>query len=133
MPKKVKYAIGLPEEGSIYQQEKPCAILYALDVIGGKWKLPIIWYLAGSESVRFNELRRRVHGITNIMLTKCLRELESSGLVERMQFNEVPPHVEYRLTETGRRLLPALNEIYAWGEALWDSRMGKDGGTGKTR
>ena len=57
----------------------PCPIIHALNLIGGKWKLPVLWHLFDAESVRYNELKRSVVGITNIMLTQCLRELEAAG------------------------------------------------------
>ncbi|WP_308776950.1 helix-turn-helix domain-containing protein [uncultured Bilophila sp.] len=94
----------------------PCPIIHALHLIGGKWKLPVLWHLFDAEPVRYNELKRSVVGITNIMLTQCLRELEASGLVRREDHGEVPPRVEYSLTERGRELLPALRELYKWGE-----------------
>ena len=67
------------------------------------------WFTAG-------ERKRRVPGITNTMLTKSLRELEESGLVERHDAGTIPPKAEYFLTDRGEALLPALNELYAWGE-----------------
>ena len=82
----------------------PCPIIHALNLIGGKWKLPVLWHLFDAESVRYNEL------------TQCLRELEAAGLVRRNDFGEVPPRVEYSLTGRGRELLPALHELYKWGE-----------------
>ena len=95
---------------------KKCPILYALEIIGQKWKLPILWYLHEKENTRYNELKRRIPGITNIMLTKSLRELEEKGLVNRTVYETVPPKVEYSLTQTGKDLLPTLNELYKWGE-----------------
>ena len=65
--------------------------------------------------MRFGELRRNMEGITNTMLTSSLRELERDGLVSRAQFNEIPPHVEYSLTEKGRALLPVFYEMTRWG------------------
>lgn len=93
-----------------------CPILFAMDLVGSKWKLPILWYLHEQEGTRYNELRRRVRGITNTMLTKSLRELESDGIVRREEEDSVPPKVKYYLTEDGEDLLPALNDLYAWGK-----------------
>lgn len=115
--KHIQYAPGLPAE-NIY--EIKCPIIYALDIIGQKWKLPIMWYLFGKETTRYNELKRSVTGITNIMLTKSLRELEEHRLVHRFQHNSVPPKVEYSLTERGKALLPTLNELYTWGEEQYN-------------
>lgn len=95
---------------------KQCPVLYALSIIGQKWKLPILWYLHEKENTRFNELKRRIPGITNMMLTKCLRELEAAGLVNRKQYDVIPPKVEYSLAKRGKELLPTLNELYKWGE-----------------
>lgn len=107
------YPMGTPEDN--LDREK-CPILYALGLVGQKWKLPLLWYLHEKPTTRFNELKRRVPGISNLMLTKSLRELEDAELVLRDQKETVPPHVEYSLTERGEALLPALNELYAWGE-----------------
>ena len=99
----------------LYDDKTECPILHVFRRIGGKWKLPILWHLADQETVRYNELKRSVRGVTNMMLTKCLRELEEYGLVIRRQYNEVPPRVEYSLTNRGKTLLPALEQLYAWG------------------
>lgn len=103
--------------------EKKCPILHALDIIGQKWKLPILWYLHEKENTRYNELKRRITGITNMMLTKSLRELEDDGLVRRIQYDTIPPKVEYSLTDEGLALLPTLNELYKWGEAHMENQQ----------
>ncbi|MDR1713316.1 MAG: helix-turn-helix transcriptional regulator [Coriobacteriales bacterium] len=92
-----------------------CPIRFALDVVGGKWKLPIICALSGDVPQRYGAIRRRLDGITNMMLAQSLKELEVAGLVLREQFNEVPPHVEYSLTPKGRGLLPVIAPLYQWG------------------
>jgi len=98
---------------------KKCPILCAMDVIGSKWKLPIIWYLHEKEKTRFNELKRRISGITHFMLTKSLREMENDGLVVRCEVISEPPKVvEYSLTDFGKELIPTLNELYIWGEKI---------------
>lgn len=109
----IDYEMGTSEENVDRDQ---CPILFALGIVGQKWKLPLLWYLHEKPTTRFNELKRRVPGISNFMLTKSLRELEEDGLVERHQYDEVPPRVEYALTERGESLMPALNGIYKWGE-----------------
>lgn len=99
--------------------EGNCPVIHALNIIGGKWKLPVLWYLANNPNgIRYNELKRRLNGITNIMLTRSLRELEEDGVVTRIQYSDVPPHVEYSLTEQGEKLIPALLTIKEWGENL---------------
>jgi len=79
------------KDKNIYETE--CPILYAMEIIGQKWKLPILWYIADAENqtLRYRELERKVVGITATMLTKCLRELEADKLIRRKQFNTIPP------------------------------------------
>ena len=113
MEEKINYSTKLPDD-NIYDSK--CPIIYALNIVGQKWKLPIMWYLFQNDSTRYNELKRKVNGITNIMLTKSLKELEEKGLVIRTQYDTVPPKVEYSLTKRGKSLLPTLNELYKWGE-----------------
>lgn len=106
----------LPKDENIYETE--CPILYAMEIIGQKWKLPILWYFADAENttLRYKELERKVVGITATMLTKCLRELENDQLIRRTQYNTIPPTVEYSLTERGKTLIPALESIYQWAD-----------------
>ena len=108
--------IPLPKEENIYETE--CPILYAMEIIGQKWKLPILWYIADAENqtLRYRELEKKVVGITATMLTKCLRELEQDGLVTRTKYNTIPPTVEYSLAERGRSLIPALESVYSWAD-----------------
>lgn len=94
-----------------------CPIRRTLNVVGGKWKMFIVLQLFGSERMRFGQLARGVQGITNTMLSNCLRELEHDGIIRREQFNEIPPHVEYSLTETGRTLSSVLLAMANWGLA----------------
>lgn len=108
--------MSLPKGENIY--ETKCPILYAMELIGQKWKLPILWYIADAENqtLRYRELERKVVGITATMLTKCLRELEKDGFITRTQYNTIPPTVEYSLAERGRTLIPALESVYQWAE-----------------
>ena len=96
--------------------EIECPLIYALDIFGQKWKLPIIWYLYENDTTRFNELKRKTKGITNVMLIKSLRELEENNLVIRKQYNTILPKVEYSLSKRDKDLLPVLNELNSWGE-----------------
>jgi DNA-binding HxlR family transcriptional regulator len=92
-----------------------CAVEATLDLIDGKWKGVILFHLqAGTQ--RFGELRRRMPGITQRMLTKQLRALEDDKLVIRKVYAEVPPRVEYRLSEIGESLRPVIDTLRAWGE-----------------
>ena len=92
-----------------------CPIKHTLDIIGGKWKLFIVLQLFGSEQLRFSQLSKNIPGITNQGLSGCLRDLEKDGIILRHQFNEIPPHVEYSLTEKGRTLSNVLLAIADWG------------------
>ena len=91
-----------------------CGLEAALDVIGGKWKVLILWALR-SEAHRFGELRRLVPGISEKMLIQHLKEMESDGIVKRRDFREVPPRVEYALTSFGQSLYAALAPLCEWG------------------
>ena len=106
----------LPKEENIYETE--CPILYAMELIGQKWKLPILWYIADAENqtLRYRELERKVVGITATMLTKCLHESENDNLVSRTVYPTIPPSVEYSLTERGKSLILALESIYNWAD-----------------
>lgn len=85
-----------------------CPVVSLLTILQGKWKFHIIYEMCINNPVRFGELKKSVRRITNTMLTSSLKELEEDGLVSRQQFNEVPPHVEYSLTEKGKALMPVF-------------------------
>ncbi|WNF31367.1 helix-turn-helix domain-containing protein [Streptomyces sp. C11-1] len=91
-----------------------CGIDAAMDVIGGKWKVLILWAL-NEKTCRFGELRRAVPGVTEKVLSSQLRELEDDGIVHREVFAEVPPRVEYSLTPLGFSLNAALEPLGEWG------------------
>lgn len=93
-----------------------CGIGPAFEAVGGKWKAALLWELAAGP-LRFGELKRTVPGVTEKMLIQQLRELERDALITREVFREVPPRVEYALTEWGERLNQALVPIAEWGEA----------------
>lgn len=92
-----------------------CPVETALDVLAGKWKILILWYLR-AETKRFSELQRMLPRITQKMLIQKLRELEEDGIVLRVVYPVVPPKVEYSLTEYGLSLKPILKQLYLWGE-----------------
>ncbi|MEU1217086.1 winged helix-turn-helix transcriptional regulator [Streptomyces sp. NPDC005791] len=92
-----------------------CGIDAALDVLSGKWKGLILWELEAHRVRRFAELRRGLPGVSEKMLTQHLREMEADGLVLRKVYAEVPPRVEYSLTEHGRMLNQALEPLGVWG------------------
>ncbi|KQW83101.1 winged helix-turn-helix transcriptional regulator [Brevundimonas sp. Root1279] len=107
-------------------QAGECVVDAALDLIGGKWKGMIVYQLLSAESLRFNALKRHVGDITQRMLTKQLRELEDAGLVSRTVYAEVPPRVEYRLTQAGRGLAPVVAALRDWGETHLRLRATED-------
>ncbi len=90
-----------------------CPVEGTLDVFGGKWKPLIIWFLR-KKVLRFSELQRKIPGITDVMLTKQLRELEHDGIIKRKVYTQVPPKVEYSLTPLGMTLIPLLNALCDW-------------------
>lgn len=92
-----------------------CPVTSLLLMLQGKWKFQILYELCIKDPIRFGELRKNIAGITNTMLTSSLRELERDGLVSRIQYNEIPPHVEYSLTKMGNDLLPIFYEMTKWG------------------
>lgn len=98
-----------------YDCSAGCPVEAALEVIGGKWKGVTLFHLLQGTK-RFNELQREIGSVTQRMLTKQLRELESAGLVHREVYPVVPPKVEYSLTEKGLTLKPVLSLLKEWGE-----------------
>ncbi len=93
-----------------------CSVEAAISLIDGKWKCVILFQLLRG-TLRFNEIRRRVPGVTQRMLTNQLRELEADGLIVRQVYAEVPPKVEYSLSPLGRSLEPVLLSLKGWGDA----------------
>lgn len=85
-------------------------------VLGGKWKILILWYIATYEVQRFGELMRRIDGISQSTLTKQLRELEADGLIHREIYREIPPKVEYTLTDLGKSFVPILTDMMLWSQ-----------------
>jgi len=99
-----------------HEQYTQCPIEAAMDIIGGKWKGSILFLLLDDKK-RFSDFQKRLTKITQRTLTQQLRDLERDGMVSRQIFPEVPPRVEYSLTEKGRTLAPLLIELKKWGEA----------------
>ncbi|AHF06450.1 winged helix-turn-helix transcriptional regulator [Desulfitobacterium metallireducens] len=91
-----------------------CPLEYAISILGGKWKLQIIWTIYTAKSIRFNQLKQELDGITDMMLTKILKEFVTQNIIIRHQYNEIPPHVEYSLSENGLKLVEALSEVRKW-------------------
>ena len=94
-----------------------CPLEYGLDVFGGKWKSRIICVLAENQVMRYSALRKEMMNITDAVLASTLKELLAHGMVQRKQFDEIPPRVEYCLTEKGQSVLPILQSICHWSGA----------------
>ncbi len=92
-----------------------CPVRYALDIVGGKWKLPILCMLAPGTPTRYSTIKRKLGDVTNMMLSQSLKELEAVGMIRREQYNEVPPRVEYSLTDKGNSIVPILIQFGEWG------------------
>ncbi|HSR18764.1 MAG TPA: winged helix-turn-helix transcriptional regulator [Ignavibacteriaceae bacterium] len=91
------------------------SIVLSLEVIGGKWKMPILWLLK-DDPKRYGELKKLLPGVTHKMLTQQLRELESDEIISRKVYPEVPPKVEYNLTLLGKSVIPVIDLLREWGE-----------------
>jgi DNA-binding HxlR family transcriptional regulator len=97
------------------RKEVRCPAEFTLGMIGGRWKIIILWQLFQGE-MRFSELFRALGGITQKMLTQHLREMEQDGIVDRKVYPQVPPKVEYSLTPLGKSLKPIVDAMCQWGE-----------------
>ncbi len=98
-----------------------CPAERTLDVVGGRWKVPIVWHLADGPK-RFSALQRDVGGVTQKALIQQLRELEADGVVARRVYAQVPPKVEYSLTPLGKSLMPIVLAMCKWGDARMKRR-----------
>lgn len=99
----------------IVTEQGNCPVTPLLIMLQGKWKTQILYELCIYDTVRFGVLKKDLPGITNTMLTNALRDLEADGFINRVQFNEIPPHVEYSFTARGKDLMPIFYEIMKWG------------------
>ncbi len=97
-------------------EDPVCSVDYAFKRIGGKYKGRLIWYLNNRTIMRYGELRKELSDITPKMLTQSLRELEEDNLIVRKVFHQVPPKVEYSLTNVGNELIPFINYLKEWGD-----------------
>ncbi len=111
---KMTYQCDVKKAGDV---EFRCYFQLAMMVIGGKWKPKVLFHLGQNDVVRFGALRRAVFGISEKMLIQSLKELEKDGLVNRKVYRQVPPKVEYSLTEIGQSFVPVLNAMFNWGQS----------------
>lgn len=91
-----------------------CPLEYGLDIFGGKWTARILCVLSSQGTIRYSQLRRDLADVTDAVLSAALKDLISNGMVERIQYNEIPPRVEYSLTDRGRSAIPLLQSICQW-------------------
>ncbi|MBP2646139.1 MAG: transcriptional regulator [Firmicutes bacterium] len=92
-----------------------CPLTYVLSIMGGKWKAIILWHLHNDGVLRYGDLKRRVGSITHKMLSQQLKELVEDKLIYRKEYHQIPPKVEYSLSEKGKTLIPILNTMSEWG------------------
>lgn len=105
---------------------EPCPMKSAMDMLGGRWKIPILCALRKDGPTRYNGLLRRIKGITNTMLASSLKELERDGLVKRVQYQEMPVRVEYSATDACEELMPAFRIIKKWSREVLGKRQFKE-------
>lgn len=98
------------------EKYEKCPMYYTISILGGKWKWVILWKIYEADVIRYNKLRDKLQPIAHKTLSSQLKELENSKLIHREQYNEIPPKVEYWLTEKGKSLIPILKLMYQWGE-----------------
>lgn len=91
-----------------------CPVNSILEIFAGKWNTRVLFELTKADSIRFGSMQKQIGGITNTMLAATLKNLEESGLLIRTQFNEIPPHVEYALSEKGKEIYPIFIEMADW-------------------
>jgi DNA-binding HxlR family transcriptional regulator len=103
------------EKNKTKKSQKACSIKDVLDIIGGKWAMPIIYNLSKGK-LRFKEIERSIEGINTRMLVKELKNLEANGIITRQVFATVPPTVEYALTLKGLKLMPSIRSLHQWGQ-----------------
>ena len=99
----------------ILTEDGNCPVTPLLVMLQGRWKSRLMYEMCMFDTVRFGQIKKDLPGITNTMLTKVLRELEDDGLIDREQFDDIPHHVEYSLTDMGRDLLPVFYAVMNWG------------------
>ena len=105
------------------EKEIMCPIEYGLEIFGGKWKARIVCVLSSKDIMRYSEIRRVLTNITDAVLTAMLKDLIKDGIVSRKQYNEIPPRVEYCLTENGKTILPVLQNVCKWSQEQVESEV----------
>ena len=99
-----------------YEEILECPIYKTMEIFQGKWNAWVLFELGRNETIRFGELQRAIPGLSKTVLSTTLRDLEEHGLVNRVQYNEIPPHVEYSATESAKDLKDIFEAMWIWGE-----------------
>lgn len=99
-----------------------CPLNYAMSIIGGKWRMQILCALNNKGTLRYNELKRKMPGVSNTVLASSLKAMEDAGLIIRTEYMEIPARVEYSTTALADRLMPILEELSDWGEELMSTQ-----------
>lgn len=107
------------------EKEIMCPLEYGLEIFGGKWKSRIICVLSSCSAMRYNQLKKELTTISDAVLAEMLKDLITDNLVERTQYNEIPPRVEYFLTEKGKSVLPILQSICGWSKENSPDKLNK--------
>lgn len=113
----------IPSKTKNEKEDSNESFVYTLSLISGKWKLHILFLLLKEDIMRYGELKRALQGITHKMLSNQLKELEADSLITRHEYSQVPPKVEYYLSERGKSLIPALQELCKWGVDHMDDEL----------
>ena len=99
-----------------YEEILECPIYKTMEIFQGKWNAWVLFELGRNETIRFGELQRAIPGLSKTVLSTTLRDLEEHGLVNRVQYNEIPPHVEYSATESAKDLKDIFEAMWIWGK-----------------
>ena len=94
--------------------DSECAIAKALQMVGGRWKMRVICALLMDGTLRYNDIKKKMKGVSPTVLSATMKELDQDGIVTRIQYEEIPPRVEYAITEKGRKLWPILHRLMHW-------------------
>ncbi len=101
------------------EEDIRCPLEYGLALFGGKWKSRIICVLSANEKLRYSEIRKEMYNITDAVLAATLKELITNGIIARRSYDEIPPRVEYSLTEKGKSVVPILQSICQWSDIFY--------------
>ena len=101
------------------EEDIRCPLEYGLTIFGGKWKSRIICVLAAKETLRYSEIRKEMFNITDAVLAATLKDLITNGIVDRKSYDEIPPRVEYSLTDKGKSVVPILQSICQWADIFY--------------